>query len=130
MPGVLSRIQPKLLSSQASLLRSVANFTIEGSDARYGVTVYTYTMALNIKNQEVERLASEVAKITHVSKTEAIRIALEERRARLDQDQIDRAKETLRWLRTEVWPRVPNEVRQPMTRGEENEVLGYGSDGI
>ena len=40
-------------------------------------------MALNIKNPEVESLATELAGVTGESKTEAIRQALVERRARL-----------------------------------------------
>ncbi|MGD0436304.1 MAG: type II toxin-antitoxin system VapB family antitoxin, partial [Bryobacteraceae bacterium] len=40
-------------------------------------------MALNIKNIEVERLADEVARLTKETKTEAIRRALVERKARL-----------------------------------------------
>ena len=40
-------------------------------------------MALNIKNAQVEDLATEIAGITGESKTEAIRRALEERRQRL-----------------------------------------------
>jgi len=41
------------------------------------------TVGLNIKNAEVERLATEVASLAHETKTEAIRIALLERRVRL-----------------------------------------------
>ena len=41
-------------------------------------------MALNIKNQEVERLAAEVSELTGESKTQAIRKALEERKSRLE----------------------------------------------
>ena len=40
-------------------------------------------MALNIKNPEVEALASEIAKMTGESKTEAIRKALLERKQHL-----------------------------------------------
>jgi antitoxin VapB len=40
-------------------------------------------MALNIKNVDVERLAGEVADLARETKTEAIRRALVERRARL-----------------------------------------------
>ena len=40
-------------------------------------------MALNIKNEEAERLAAEVARMTGESKTEAIRRALAERRQHL-----------------------------------------------
>src|SRR2546423_9385611 len=42
------------------------------------------TMPLNIKNLEVETLAGEVAALAHETKTEAIRRALLERRARLE----------------------------------------------
>ena len=47
-------------------------------------------MALNIKNADVERLATEVARLTGESKTEAIRRALEERRrlSRAEEDEI------------------------------------------
>jgi antitoxin VapB len=38
---------------------------------------------LNIKNAEVETLVAEVARLAGESKTEAVRRALEERRARL-----------------------------------------------
>ena len=41
-------------------------------------------MALNIKNSEVERLATEVAAMMGETKTEAIRRALLERRRRLE----------------------------------------------
>jgi len=60
----------------------------ESADHHAGA-VYTFTprliyhgviVALNIKNDEVERLAADVARLTGESKTEAIRRALEERR--------------------------------------------------
>lgn len=40
-------------------------------------------MAFTIKNVEVERLATEVAQLTGESKTQAIKVALQERRMRL-----------------------------------------------
>jgi len=40
-------------------------------------------VALTIKNEEVERLAAEVARFTGETKTQAIKTALEERRERL-----------------------------------------------
>lgn len=40
-------------------------------------------MALNIKSDQVERLAAEVAQLTGETKTEAIRRALEERKQRV-----------------------------------------------
>jgi antitoxin VapB len=87
-------------------------------------------MALNIKNLEVENLASQVAAMTHVGKTEAIRVALLEKKERLQAARDERTKATLEWLRTEVWPRVPEEARGRLTREEEDEVLGYGPDGV
>ena len=70
-------------------------------------------MALTIKNAEVERLAAEVARLTGETKTQAIRVALEERRRRLSTgvDPEAREAEILRWLETEVWPQVPEELR-------------------
>lgn len=90
-------------------------------------------MALNIKNPEVERLASEVAKIARETKTEAIRRALEDRKRRLavrtasSKDRISQIKE---YLEREVWPRIPPQVRgQEMTKHEREEILGIGRDG-
>ncbi|MSP91996.1 MAG: hypothetical protein EXR79_09395 [Myxococcales bacterium] len=42
-----------------------------------------FPTALNLKNREVEALATEVAAMAHETKTEAIRKALVERKARL-----------------------------------------------
>ena len=65
-----------------------------------------YPMPLNIKNPVVERLADEVAQLTGESKTEAIRKALEERRARLNfRLSGDKREERLRrFLEHEIWP--------------------------
>jgi antitoxin VapB len=90
-------------------------------------------MALNIKNDEVERLAAEVAGMTGESKTEAIRSALTERRQRLAYriSPGDREAHALRFLEREVWPRIPeDELGRRLTRGEEDEILGYGPDGM
>jgi antitoxin VapB len=85
-------------------------------------------MALNIKNAEVERLATEIAAMTKESKTEAIRKALEERKTRLiaqmetPEQQYGRL---LNWLQTEVWPNIPPEQKgKPLTKDEEEEILG------
>ena len=48
-----------------------------------GIIFRESTMGLNIKNKDVEELARQVAQATGESKTEAIRIALMERRDRL-----------------------------------------------
>ena len=89
-------------------------------------------MALNLKNEEVERLAAEVARLTGESKTEAIRRALEERRRRLTRPSaIERRKRVLRFLETRVWPTIPKEqLGRRLTRQEEDEILGYGLDGV
>jgi antitoxin VapB len=98
---------------------------------------YTYSgdtnMALNIKNESVERLAAEVARLSGESKTEAVRRALEERKARLvyrivDEDRVSRLR---RFLETEVWPLVPaEELGRKMSREEEEQILGYGREGV
>jgi antitoxin VapB len=89
-------------------------------------------MALNIKNAEVERLAADVARLTGESKTEAIRRALEERRRRLRHVTADqRRARVLRLLEKKVWPTLPaGERGRRLTRAEEDEILGFGADGV
>ncbi len=62
-------------------------------------------MALNIKNAQVEDLATEVAELTGETKTEAIRRALEERRQRLSFQLVreNRGEERRSFLEREVW---------------------------
>lgn len=90
-------------------------------------------MALTIENPETERLAAEVAAMTGESKAEAVRKALEERRLRLvlPGDPGDRVARLRRFLQEEVWPQIPSEARgKKLTREEEEEILGYGPDGV
>lgn len=90
-------------------------------------------VALTIKNPEVERLAAEVARLTGESKTQAIRVALEERRGRLAAgvDRSAKLAEVTRWLEEEVWPHVPPELRgTPHDPHADDEILGYGRDGV
>lgn len=90
-------------------------------------------MPLNIKNPEVERLVDEVAKIAGETKTEAVRKALEERRERLafQVPPRDRRAEVLRYLEREVWPKVPSELLgRGLTKEEQEEILGYGPEGV
>lgn len=89
-------------------------------------------MALNLKNGEVERLAAEVAGMTGESKTEAIRVALQERQQRLKGRTIaQRRDRVLKFLETKVWPTLPEGERgRRLTRAEEDEILGYGPDGV
>jgi antitoxin VapB len=89
-------------------------------------------MALNLKNADVERLATEVARLTGESKTEAIRRALDERRRRLKTASAgDRRARVLRFLETKVWPTIPkDQLGRRLTREEEDEILGFGPDGV
>ena len=89
-------------------------------------------MALNIKNEEAERLAAEVARMTGETKTEAIRRALAERRQRLAYrlNPDDREARALRFLEREVWPRIPDDqLGRRLSREEEDEILGHGPAG-
>ena len=90
-------------------------------------------MGLNIKNPEVERLATEVARLANETKTEAIRRALEERRTRLRARgaRTGRGERLLAFLERDVWPKMPpDELGRVLTRQEEDEILGYGPHGV
>ncbi|HLW75842.1 MAG TPA: type II toxin-antitoxin system VapB family antitoxin [Bryobacteraceae bacterium] len=88
-------------------------------------------MALNIKNREVERLAAEVAAMTHETKTQAIRRALEDRKAKLEADKPPRRRDIRAALEKYIWPYIPAEVRgKKITKEEREEILGYGPDGV
>jgi antitoxin VapB len=91
-------------------------------------------MALNIKNPEVERLATEVAQLARETKTEAIRKALEERKARLaahkGRTPEERVRDITEYFQREVWPLIPPEDRgRVMTKAEREEILGIGPNG-
>ncbi|MBI4875578.1 MAG: type II toxin-antitoxin system VapB family antitoxin [Acidobacteria bacterium] len=89
-------------------------------------------MALNIKNADVEKLAGEVASLAHETKTEAIRRALVERRARLQaRSGKPGGRKSLReYLEQNVWPLMPpGELGRVMSREEEDQILGYGAEG-
>lgn len=89
-------------------------------------------MALNIKNDEVEKLAREVADMAGETKTEAIRRALADRRNRLGVTQGERPAARLRrFLADECWPAIPDgERKRRLTPAEEDEILGYGPEGV
>jgi len=89
-------------------------------------------VALNIKNPEVERLATEVAQLARETKTEAIRRALEERKVRLKvgSSPEEKYRRTMEYLRREVWPHILPEYRgKTMTKEEREEILGIGPNG-
>lgn len=90
-------------------------------------------MALNIKNPEVEQLAADVARLAGETKTEAVKRALAERKARLAHrvDPADRLGRVTRFLERDVWPVVPaGEAGRRMSRQEEDALLGFGPDGV
>lgn len=94
--------------------------------------VELHHMALNIKNVEVERLAAEVAHLANETKTEAIRVALQERRARLrcGRGPSERRKHLHRLLETVIWPQIPKDVLgKPISKEEREDILGIGPEG-
>jgi antitoxin VapB len=90
-------------------------------------------MALNIKNAEVERLVADIARATGETKTEAIRRALEERKARLAFQVVrrDRRGELVRVLERDIWPKIPRRLLgRRLTRRQQDAILGYGPAGV
>lgn len=89
-------------------------------------------MAVNIKNERVERLLEEVAALTGETKTEAVRRSLEERRDRLARSatELNSADRLRRLLEREIWPTIPPALRGTrLTKADEERILGYGPDG-
>lgn len=90
-------------------------------------------MALNIKDPETVRLATEVAEMTGESKTGAIRSALADRKERLAYGltKRDRLKDLRRLLEEEIWPSIPKSVLgKKVTKKERERILGYGKAGF
>ena len=90
-------------------------------------------MALNIKNDQVERLVNEIASLTGESKTEAVRRALLERKDRLSLRIVrrDAAQTFRRFLEEEFWPKVPaSELGRRLSKRAREKILGYGSEGV
>ncbi len=89
-------------------------------------------MALNIKNSEVEKLAAEAAKLAHESKTEAIRIALQDRVARLKMYRGKATREQrISALLVRFRKQFPRgDFGRTMTKAEQEDALGFGPDGV
>ncbi|MFI9386786.1 type II toxin-antitoxin system VapB family antitoxin [Kutzneria sp. NPDC052558] len=90
-------------------------------------------MALNIKDPETERLAAEVAELTGETKTGAIRAALRAERERLTKRDAaqQRAARFRRFLEEEIWAQIPpEELGKPLSKAEQEEILGFGPDGV
>lgn len=84
-------------------------------------------MALNIKNEKVERLAKELAHNTGESKTAAILRALEERKDRIavQQSRNRRMAQALDFLENEIWPNIPRKLLgRRVTKKERERILG------
>jgi len=87
-------------------------------------------MAMSIKNPDVERLANEISRLTHSSKTEVIRRALHEQHERLAaQGTMNREQRLLTFLETRVWPTLPKGASRRWSKEKEERVLGYGKHG-
>jgi antitoxin VapB len=90
-------------------------------------------MALNIKDTETEKLASEVAEMTGETKEGAVREALREKKERLElrSEGKGRSGKSLReFFETEIWPLLPAEEldQPPLTKSEVEEILGLEED--
>lgn len=89
-------------------------------------------MALNIKNAEVESLAQEISGLTGESKTEAIRVALQERKARLQSQRGSRSLEQLtEFMETQIWSQIPEAcLGKGLAYLPVEDELGLGEDGV
>jgi antitoxin VapB len=90
-------------------------------------------MAMNIKDPETEQLISQLAELTGETKTGAVRTAVRERIEHLRaNDDVARRKERLtRLLEDEIWPLIPpDELGKPLSKEEQEEILGLGPDGV
>lgn len=81
-------------------------------------------MGLNIKNEEAEELAAEVARLSGQSMTAAVTEALRELRERLlrQRDKQRRLADVREFLELEVW----STPTRPLSKEEEDDVLGFG----
>jgi len=89
-------------------------------------------MTWNIEDTETEKLAAEVAEMTGTTKTGAAREALREKKRRLEMQSGGKPKRDLReFFETEIWPLLPKEElgQPPMSKEEEEKLLGYDEDG-
>lgn len=88
-------------------------------------------MPISIKSPEVERLAEELSRATHTSKTEVIRQALCEKQERLQMaGEGDRTERLRRYLETRVWPHLKKGASRRWTKAEKERFLGYGKHGV
>jgi antitoxin VapB len=87
---------------------------------------YHVPMAFNVKDDEVIRLADELAKRLHLpSRIDAIRHALKAQIEVTQSRTENRADELLDVLSAEIWPLLTD--RSPITKSERERALGYDS---
>lgn len=87
-------------------------------------------MALNIKNTQVEQLATEVAGLTGETKTQAIKRALEERRERMALG-LAGSRRRAHWvafLARDIWPELAK--GRKISKAQREAILGYREGGI
>jgi antitoxin VapB len=85
-------------------------------------------MALSIKNEETVRLARQLSETTGESITTAIRVALEERLARLKRQQTGNAAKDRAARLHEIIRRV--DALPVLDTRTEDEILGYNEHGL
>ena len=81
-------------------------------------------VALNVKSAEADRLARELAAVAHESLTEAVTIALQERLARMRNQQQSDMVARLRRLSAWYTALPVQDSRTP------NEIIGYDEHGL
>ena len=86
-------------------------------------------MSLNIKNEEVVRLAEWICERTGETKTEAIRKALEQRAASLGRDTYQQRLDDIQDFVRELHSKY-DMPKRPLTQEEQDEILGYGEFGV
>jgi antitoxin VapB len=100
---------------------------------QHGRTREEVNVALTITDVEVQRLAAQVACVTGESTTQAIKVALRERRARLagGVDPAAHRAALLEFMEREIWAHMPAELRgQPRDQARDDAIVGYGPDGL
>ena len=87
-------------------------------------------MAMSIKSAEVESLVGELSLATKASKTEVIRQALREKKARLETSDPKGQERRIRsFLESRVWPGLPKSASRRWTKAKEEKALGFGKHG-
>ncbi len=85
-------------------------------------------MALNIKDPLVDELAGALAEKLGMSKTGAVRYALQSQLAQLATASDDTLDAALQMMETEIWPLT--RAAAPITKAMREQILGYGEAGV